>query len=249
MTGVQTCALPISTLDDKIELNNKINNELEQMAKTLYDYWFVQFNFPDEHGKPYKSSGGKMVYSDELKREIPEGWEVKKIGEVAVVKAGGDKPELFSVVKTENYTIPIYSNGINNDGLYGYTNKAIIIEQSVTISARGTIGYCILRNKPFVPIIRLIVIIPKVTGCVKYFYEYFKNMGFNKSGSVQQQLTVPSVSNLNMLYPDIDVLKKFGTITFPYINESELLKEQNQELAQLRDFLLPLLMNGQVAVK
>ena len=69
----------LSSLDSKIELNNKINKELESMAKTLYDYWFVQFDFPDENGKPYKSSGGKMVYNQELKREIPEGWGVENI--------------------------------------------------------------------------------------------------------------------------------------------------------------------------
>ena len=70
----------LSVLDDKIELNNHINTELEQMAKTLYDYWFVQFDFPDANGKPYKSSGGKMVYNDVLKREIPEAWKVNKLG-------------------------------------------------------------------------------------------------------------------------------------------------------------------------
>ena len=78
----------LSALDDKIELNNRINAELESMAKTLYDYWFVQFDFPDTNGKPYKSSGGKMVYSKELKREIPEGWEVKSLFESSHVQYG-----------------------------------------------------------------------------------------------------------------------------------------------------------------
>ena len=79
----------LSDLDAKIELNNKINRELEAMAKTLYDYWFVQFDFPNEQGKPYKSSGGKMVYNEELKREIPEGWEVQKIKDFAGTGSGG----------------------------------------------------------------------------------------------------------------------------------------------------------------
>src|SRR5690606_36085683 len=78
----QKIASVLSALDDKIELNNKINAELEAMAKTLYDYWFVQFEFPNADGKPYKSSGGKMVYNETLKREIPEGWEVKRLDEV-----------------------------------------------------------------------------------------------------------------------------------------------------------------------
>jgi type I restriction enzyme S subunit len=76
----QKIASVLSALDSKIELNNRINAELEAMAKTIYDYWFVQFDFPDERGKPYKSSGGKMVWNEELKREIPEGWEVNELG-------------------------------------------------------------------------------------------------------------------------------------------------------------------------
>ena len=82
----------LSSLDKKIELNNKINKELEAMAKTLYDYWFVQFDFPDENGKPYKSSGGKMVYNEELKREIPAGWDinVKSIADLIKTNKGGD---------------------------------------------------------------------------------------------------------------------------------------------------------------
>lgn len=238
----------LSNLDAKIELNNRINTELEAMAKTLYDYWFVEFDFPDVNGKPYKYSGGKMVYNSTLKRVIPEGWEVKKIGEVATVKAGGDKPQIFSVEKAEICPIPIYSNGINNDGLYGFTNKATISSQSVTISARGTIGYCALRNKPFVPIIRLIVLTPHVLGSANYFYENVKTIAFEKSGSVQQQLTVPQVSCLDILYPPIDILKKFEISTSCVLRKIEILKEQNLTLTQLRDWLLPMLMNGQVRI-
>ncbi len=184
----------------------------------MYDYWFVQFDFPfdfastslsnNAQGKPvsasidrmtpshpininapgYKSSGGKMVWSEELKREIPEGWEVKKIGEVATIKAGGDKPAVISSDKTKECPIPIYSNGISNDGLYGYTNKAIINSQSVTISARGTIGFCFLRNKTYVPIIRLISLTPNLKGSAKYFYEALTHFIFENSCSVQHNL-------------------------------------------------------------
>ena len=245
----------LSDLDAKIELNNKINRELEAMAKTLYDYWFVQFEFPSEAsakdgvslaGKPYKSNGGKMVYNEELKREIPEGWEVKKIGDVTKVKAGGDKPKEFSSKKTKEYAIPIYSNGIIDEGFYGFTNEAKIFEQSITISARGTIGFCVLRNEPFVPIIRLIVLTPKLKGSAIYFYEYINTLFFKRSGSVQQQLTVPQISNLKILYPAIELLEKYNNITSSIINKIELLKQQNQQLITLRDWLLPMLMNGQV---
>jgi type I restriction enzyme S subunit len=236
----------LSDIDSKIALNNRINAELEAMAKTIYDYWFVQFDFPNAEGKPYKSSGGKMVWNEELKREVPEGWEVKNIGEVATVKAGGDKPAVISSDKTKECPIPIYSNGISNDGLYGYTNKAIINSQSVTISARGTIGFCVLRNKPFVPIIRLISLTPNFKGSAKYFYEALTHFIFENSGSVQQQLTVPQVQSIKILYPNEDILKMFDNITSPMIDKIEILKEENQQLSSLRDWLLPMLMNGQV---
>jgi type I restriction enzyme, S subunit len=239
----------LSALDSKIEINNRINSELESMAKTLYDYWFVQFDFPDKNGKPYKSSGGKMVYNKELKRDIPEGWEVEKLCQVAKVIAGGDKPDSFSIEKTIENNIPIYSNGIENDGLYGYTNKAKVTKQSVTISARGTIGYTVLRNKPFVPIIRLIVITPNDVKHAYFIYEYIKSIGFGKSGSVQQQLTSPMVSNIKILCPAEYLIEKFNNLTISYTNTIEIIKEQNQQLAELRDWLLPMLMNGQVKVK
>ena len=98
----------LSSLDSKIELNNKINKELESMAKTLYDYWFVQFDFPDENGKPYKSSGGKMVYSKELKREIPEGWETKKLDDIISKTGTGLNPrDNFKLGFGNNYYVTI----------------------------------------------------------------------------------------------------------------------------------------------
>ena len=84
----------LSAIDDKIQINNQINHELEAMAKALYDYWFMQFDFPDQNGKPYKSSGGKMVYNPELKREIPEGWGVEKLKYFLTIKNGKDHKNL-----------------------------------------------------------------------------------------------------------------------------------------------------------
>lgn len=105
----------LSILDTKIELNNKINTELEAMAKTLYDYWFVQFDFPDENGKPYKSSGGEMVWSEELKREIPKGWEVKFLGDEVKFQRGIS----YTSSEINNDGIPMINlNSFNLDGTY-----------------------------------------------------------------------------------------------------------------------------------
>lgn len=239
----------VATVDKKIELNKRINSELEAIARTLYDYWFVQFDFPDANGNPYKTSGGKMVYNPTLKREIPDGWDVRSISDISDVKAGGDKPSDFSEVKTENHQVPIFSNGVSDDGLYGFTKKATIERKSITISARGTIGYSVLRMKPFVPIIRLLVLTPRDTIDLKFVDETIKRMGFENSGSVQQQLTVPQISKVNIVYPPQETRELYANAVKGSVKKIELLKDQNQELKVLRDWLLPMIMSGQVTVK
>lgn len=211
----------LSDLDAKIELNNKINAELEAMAKLIYDYWFVQFEFPiskeqakamgkpDLEGKPYKSSGGKMVWNEELMRDVPEGWEVNTLGEISEIKAGGDKPKIISQNRTDSCKVPIFSNGISNEGIYGFTDEAKIFNPSITVSARGTIGYSALRLKPFVPIIRLISITPKNSCHLLFLHHEVKRIEFENSGSVQQQLTVPQVSKLKILIPSESFIRQF----------------------------------------
>ena len=245
----KSVAKTLSNLDDKIELNNKISAELEAMAKLIYDYWFVQFDFPDANGKHYKSSGGKMVYNEELNCEIPDGWQVKELSDIADIKAGGDKPKILSAEISENCTVPIYSNGIKNYGLYGYTEAAKISSPSITVSARGTIGVIFLRMKPFVPIIRLIVVTPNNQNYLKYLDECLSTTAFENSGSVQKQLTAPQISRLKIICPTDELLEEYTSMVFPSISEIEIIKDQNNELTKLRDWLLPMLMNGQVTVK
>lgn len=238
----------LKSIDQKIQINNQINQELEAMAKTLYDYWFVQFDFPDQNGKPYKSSGGKMVYNPELKREIPEGWGVEKLGDVAYLKAGGDKPNNISNRKSKETPIPIYSNGIDNKGLYGYTKKATIYNNSLTVTARGTIGHVHRRFSPFFPIIRLISVTPKEENLIGYIENFLKSIQFENSGSVQQQLTVPQIDKLYIITPENELLEKYHSLTINYYYQVENNEQQNQELTHLRDWLLPMLMNGHVRI-
>ena len=244
----QSIAAVLSALDKKIALNKQINARLEEMAKTLYDYWFVQFDFPDANGKPYKSSGGEMVFDETLKREIPKGWEVKSLGEIATLKAGGDKPELISRFQTQEYKFPIYSNGLNDNALYGYCKKAIITEPSITISARGTIGFTKIRNHSFTPIIRLISVTPKNSQFIKFLELFLSQTSFENAGSVQKQLTIPQIENIKILTPNIKLINKFSDITTLSVGLIESNEKQNHQLTQLRDFLLPMLMNGQVSV-
>lgn len=237
----------LSSLDDKIELNNKINQELENLAQTLFKQWFIDFEFPNENGDPYKSSGGEMVESE--LGEIPKGWEVSEIGLVSKLGAGGDKPKIVSEFPTEEINVPIYSNGITNDGLYGYTDKAKIFEESVTISARGTIGFVCLRSTPFVPIVRLIsAIADEKYISTKFLYMWLKNQNIYGNGTTQQQLTVPDFKSSKIIIPSFTLVEEYTNQMNGIIENINFNKSENQELTNLRDTLLPKLISGELEV-
>jgi type I restriction enzyme S subunit len=237
----------LSSLDDKIELNNKINQELETLAQTLFKQWFIDFEFPNENGEPYKSFGGEMV--DSKLSEIPEGWEVSEIGLVAKLGAGGDKPKKVSNTPTEELSIPIYSNGITDDGLYGYTNEAKIFEESITISARGTIGFICLRTTPYVPIVRLIsVIAVENYVSTKFLYMWLKNQLIVGNGTTQQQLTVPDFRGSKIIIPAKSLVNEFTNQMDLIIDNINFNKKENKELIVLRDTLLPKLISGELEI-
>lgn len=160
-------------------------------------------------------------------------WKEYSLGSIALISAGGDKPENYSEVKTENYTVPIYSNGIEKDGLFGFTDIPKIKKESITISARGTVGYVFLRTKPFVPIVRLLTITPiKDNLSAGFLYYYFKQMSLNGNGTSQQQITVPDMKKMTLILPDDQTLKYFEENTSSifklidvYKNEIEIYKK------------------------
>lgn len=237
----------LSDLDEKIEINNKINKTLEEMAQAIFKQWFVDFEFPNEDGKPYKSSGGEMVESE--LGMIPKGWRQSTLEEVAIMSAGGDKPKCFSKNATEDYDVPIYSNGIDNEGLYGYTDKAKIFEEAITVSARGTIGYVCLRQQPYFPIVRLISLVPhKSIITSKYLYFYLKLINISGTGTTQQQLTVPDFKRTKICIPKYQVIKQFTDMVNDIFRKIEVGKNENMKLAELRDTLLPKLMSGEIRV-
>lgn len=221
---------------NRIKHSEQLIQKLEETAQTVYKEWFVAFEFPNEEGKPYKSSGGEMVESE--LGEIPKGWSVKPFTDVCDIKAGGDKPNVFSEIKTNICQIPIYSNGITNEGLYGYTNKYNYPKNSITISARGTIGFCVLRKEDFDAIVRLLVLIPKYPNSAIFLWQTIKKIEFDNSGSVQNQLTIPQVSVINILFPDLEVLKQYNSILCLIYNYIELKTNEKQKLSELKDLLL-----------
>ena len=163
--------------------------------------------------------------------------------------AGGDKPKNVSSVKTNECPFPIYSNGLSNEGLYGYTDVAKIFEESVTVSARGTIGFVCLRHIPFVPIVRLVTLIPqKDIVSAKYLYLYLKQLHIAGTGTTQQQLTVPDFKKTGILIPSQEVMSKFTTLVEPLFEKIWANQVENEKLSLLRDTLLPKLMSGELDV-
>lgn len=267
----KSIAKVLSDLDAKIELNNKINKELEAMAKTLYDYWFVQFDFPNKEGKPYKSSGGKMVYNKEINRDIPEGWEVKKLGDIIKFQRG------ISYKSSEIINEGIHMinlNSFNLDGTYKnsglknftgkYTENQIVKSGDLLIAATDVtrnadiIGKAIIvpsyYEKDIVFSMDIAKIIPKKNITSSFLMMLFNSNHYHNyikwyaSGTIVLHLNIDGIKWYKSEIPPIDLLKKFDEIYFYIANRINKTEKQNQELSSLRDWLLPMLMNGQVLV-
>ena len=232
----------LSAIDDKIQINNQINQELEAMAKSLYDYWFVQFDFPDQNGKPYKSSGGKMVYNPELKREIPEGWGVTKVGELQI--ATGKRDANFG---TENgkYDFWTAANSPIKADEFSFEGKAILIAGNGNFYVNFTEG-------KFEAYQRTYVIQSEDENMLIFMYmaclQSAEKLRKGSNGSIIKYITISDVNNISSPY-DYNVVDEFVKIYRPLIDQISKNKKQNQELTQLRDWLLPMLMNGQVKVE
>jgi type I restriction enzyme S subunit len=229
----------LSALDDKIELNLQMNKTLEEMAMALYKHWFVDFG-------PFKD--GKFVESE--LGMIPEGWEVNELGNIARVIAGGDKPKFYSQLKSEECPIPIFSNGISDEGLYGYTNIPRITDESLTVSARGTIGCVFLRMEPFFPIVRLVSVTPEKNHITtKFLYFFLKNQNISGTGTTQQQLTVPDFKTTKILIPEISLVIRFSDFADSVFERIQCSKKEIEILKEERDSLLPKLISGEIAIK
>ena len=232
----------LSAIDDKIQINNQINQELEAMAKTLYDYWFVQFDFPDQNGKPYKSSGGKMVYNPELKREIPEGWGVARLGQLEI--ATGKRDANFG---TENgkYDFWTTANSPIKADEFSFEGKAILIAGNGNFYVNFTDG-------KFEAYQRTYVIQSEDEKLLIFMYmaclQSVEKLRKGSNGSIIKYITIGDINDISSPFEQ-DVVDEFVKIYRPLIDLISKNKIQNQELTQLRDWLLSMLMNGQVKVE
>ena len=233
----------LSVLDAKIELNNRINAELEAMAKTLYDYWFVQFDFPDANGKPYKTSGGKMVYNPTLKREIPEGWEAVSVGKIVDIKTGKEDAN-YATEDGKYHFFTCGESALRCDD-FVFEGKAVLLAGNGSFSVKRYEG-------KFNAYQRTYVLMPKQDELYAPLYfavnDKVKTLTSGSRGSIVKFITKGDIEDIYLPIPvnrELDFAKSLN-ICF---KESSRLYEQNLEIVTLRDWLLPMLMNGQVTVK
>ncbi|EJL6955946.1 restriction endonuclease subunit S [Vibrio cholerae] len=255
----------LSALDKKIELNNRINIELEAMAKTLYEYWFVQFDFPDANGKPYKASGGKMVYNDTLKREIPEGWSASNILSVANLLGGGTPSK--SKAEYWNGHIPFFTPSDSDKNVFSIETESYItdlgLEKSSTrlfekntvfITARGSVGRLALNSVPMAMNQSCYALKPKNGISFSFLFyltkELIHHLEVKASGSVFNSIVSNDIEFTNLALPDDKtIIERFAEMAEPIFKRIEIATLENKQLSSQRDWLLPMLMNGQVTVK
>ncbi|MFN5168162.1 MAG: restriction endonuclease subunit S [Cyclobacteriaceae bacterium] len=268
------CAISkvLANLDSKIRLNNRINAELEAMAKTIYDYWFVQFDFPNKNGKPYKASAGKMVWSKELKREIPEGWLGCKLGDVVESTGTGLNPrDNFVLGEGNNFYVTIKNikqgrvilddrcDKISDEALKIINNRSDLRVGDILYTSIEPVGITyLLREVPTNWNINesVFTIRPdygKVTSEFLYMFlsgDYIKSYTKNVSaGSIHKGVRHGTLKECKFILPQKGTINEFTRIVKPILNKEDLIQKENQKLTELRDWLLPMLMNGQIKIK
>ena len=243
-------------IDSKIAINRAINDNLEAMAKQLYDYWFVQFDFPNEEGKPYKSSGGKMVWNEKLKREIPEGWSNGQLSDIANITMG-QSPDGSSY--NENGDGILFYQGSTDFGIRfpsvrQYTNapSRYAYEGDVLMSVRAPVGALNIANNNCC-IGRGLAALNSKFGSITHLYYILNGLKIafeqrNAAGTTFGSITKDDLHNLLVVKPTNSVVESFEQICKPIFDKQMIIGKEIEKLTKQRDELLPLLMNGQVSV-
>lgn len=258
----------LDAIDSKIRVNNRINTELETMAKTLYDYWFVQFDFPDANGKPYKASGGKMVYNDTLKREIPDGWSDGTLDNLGQI-VGGSTPstadknnfsEQGSAWITPNDLSGNIGNKFISKGAIGVTAEGIKSASlkkyptgTVLLSSRAPIGYMAIARNALTTNQGFKSFVPSKGYPTEFVYFTVKNslkaIIQYASGSTFKEVSGTVIKTVKLALPPNELVEEFRRKVEYLFKRQDTLEQENEQLMALRDWLLPMLMNGQVTVK
>ena len=246
----------LSDIDRKIELNKQINDNLEAMAKQLYDYWFVQFDFPNEEGKPYKSSGGAMVWNDKLKREIPQGWSNGVLSDVANITMG-QSPDGSSY--NEDGEGIIFYQGSTDFGLrfpnirqYTTSPSRYANKGDILMSVRAPVGALNIANNDCCIGRGLSALSSKIGSMTHLYYLMndfrLKFEGMNSAGTTFGSITKDELFSLPVIIPTKSVISEFEQVCEPIFDKQMIIGEEINALTKQRDELLPLLMNGQASV-
>ena len=246
----------LANLDRKIALNRSINHNLEAMAKQLYDYWFVQFDFPDENGKPYKSSGGKMVWNEKLKREIPVGWSDGQLSGIANIIMG-QSPDGSSYNEVGNGKIFYQGStdfGIRFPSIRQYTTAPTRFakKRDILMSVRAPVGATNIANNDCC-IGRGLAALNSKVGSITHLYYIIDGLKTafdqrNAAGTTFGSITKDDLFVLPVVVPNTAVLLSFEKVCSAFFEKQMIIGEEIDLLTKLRDSLLPLLMNGQVSV-
>jgi len=258
----------LKSLDSKIEVNTRINSKLELLAKTIYDYYFSQFDFPDANNKPYKKKGGKLTYNSLLKRDIPVNWEVQSLDYIADL-VGGSTPsreneQYFSAagipwITPKDLSINITKKFISKGevGLTEFGRKAasltILPKGTILMSSRAPVGYLAIASNEVTTNQGFKSFVPKSYFSSAYIYYTIKNLlpviENNASGSTFKEVSGSVLKTINTPIPPKSVVDKFTSQVIDIFNKQEVLEQENKKLSEVRDWLLPMLMNGQISFK
>jgi len=256
LSGAKDIGAVLAALDTKIDLNHRINAELEVLAKTIYDYWFVQFDFPDVHGRPYKSSGGAMVWNDTLKREIPAGWEAGVLSDIAKITMG-QSPAGDSY--NEDGRGEVFFQGSTDFGarspdvrMYTTAPGRMAREGDILMSVRAPVGTLNIADRPCC-IGRGLAALRGKDGSGGYLYRVLMDLKqvFDRrssEGTTFGSINKNDLFGLRVLIPKPEVRRAYEEMAHNWFQLDALRDKESRELTQLRDWLLPLLMNGQVRV-
>ena len=228
----------LSSLDNKIELNNEMNKTLEEMAQSIFKRWFVDFEFPNEDGEPYKSSGGEMVESE--LGMIPRGWDISLLGDIIQITSG-KRPKEKSKEKNDEFDIPL----IGASSIMGYTNDILYNEKILVIGRVGTHGIVQRFNKKVWPSDNTFVIKARY---YEYIHQVLNNIDYTSLnvGSTQLLITQTDIKNIEVAKPNEEIIIKFESIVSSFYNIIDSNKRNNSYLEETRNILLIKLISNSI---
>ena len=254
----------LDEINDAIDKNSQINNNLEELMQTLYQRWFIEFNFPNKDGKPYKSSGGKMVWNEELKQEIPEEWKVENLYKntlSSVIKNGIEKFDKKIYLETADINNDCISNGneISFNDRPSRANMQPRLNSVWFAKMKNSVKHLSLSESSNTFVNKYIL----STGmyglqCDRktfpYIHSFINSIYFEPTkdklahGATQQAVNDNDIKNIKIICPSNYIIEEYSNRTYSILEEKNLIQEENRHLTELRDFLLPMLMNGQINV-